>query len=199
MKYEAKTFELSGLDGISDDQIAQHRDILYTGYVKKLNEIREKLSTVDLGSANQTYSELRALKAEETFALNGVILHELYFGNLGRDSASPTGELSALIEKDFGSLESYKRELSACGLAARGWVVLGLSLLDSKLHNFCLDSHNSGVPVSTIPILVMDVYEHAYGIDYGVKRPPYIEAFIKNIDWSACEQRLIAAKVSMKL
>jgi Fe-Mn family superoxide dismutase len=190
MAHEPKKFDLKGLEGISDNQIAQHRDTLYAGYVKKLNEIEERLKDVDLGTANQIFSELRALKAEESFALNGVILHELYFENLGGKGGKPSGKLAELIDRDFGSFEKWEANFKACGMAARGWVKLGLCGYDGKLHNYCMDSHNSNVPGGTAPVLIMDVYEHAYMIDYGVKRPPYIDAFMKNIDWSVAEKRL---------
>ncbi len=190
MALQPKTFELTGLEGISDEQIAQHRDILYVGYVNKFNEIQERLKRCDLSTANQTFSDLRALKSEETFALNGVMLHELYFENLGGKGGVPTGELSNLVVRDFGSFEKWQEEFKACGMSARGWVLLGFNPIDGRLHNFCLDTHNFNVPMTTTPILVMDVYEHAYTIDYGVKRQPYIEAFMKNIEWSICGQRL---------
>ena len=194
MKHTIREFNLKGLDGISDDQIAQHRDILYAGYVKKLNEIEERLEKVDLSASNQIFSEFRALKAEETFALNGVILHELYFENLGGKMGKPSGALLELIERDFGTFDKWEENFKACGMAARGWVILGLSTYDGKLHNWCLDAHNSLVPVGAVPILVMDVYEHAYTIDYGVKRPPYIDAFMKNVEWKACEGRMSGFK-----
>lgn len=190
MAHQTKTFELKGLDGISEEQIKQHRDTLYAGYVNKLNEIEERLKGVDLSKANQTFSDLRALKADETFALNGVILHELYFENLGGKGGKAEGKLADLMARDFGSFDSWTANFKACGMAARGWVILGLNTYDGKLHNYCLDSHNFNVPANTVPLLVMDVYEHAYMIDYGVKRPPYIEAFMKNIRWSACSERL---------
>ncbi len=190
MAHEPKKFELKGLEGISENQISQHRDVLYVGYVNKLNEIEERLKTVDMSKANQIFSELRALKTDESFALNGVLLHELYFENLGGKGGKPSGELSELIARDFGSFDKWVEEFKACGMAARGWVKLGLCLYDGKLHNYCMDSHNFNVPGGTAPILIMDVYEHAYMIDYGVKRPPYIEAFMKNIDWSVSEKRL---------
>lgn len=191
MTHQPKSFPLKGLDGISDNQIAQHRDTLYAGYVNKLNEIEERLKNVDLTKANQTFSDLRALKADETFALNGVILHELYFGNLGgKHGGTPTGKLADLIARDFGSFGQWSDRFKACGMAARGWVILGLNTYDGKLHNYCLDSHNFNVPAATVPILVMDVYEHAYMIDYGVKRPPYIEAFMKNVNWAEAASRL---------
>lgn len=193
MAYQAKKFELKNLEGISENQISQHRDILYAGYVTKLNEIEERLKTADISKANQIFSELRALKAEESFALNGVLLHELYFENLGGKGGQATGELSNLIAKDFGSFQKWEAEFKACGMAARGWVILAFCPVDGRLHNFCLDSHNSNVAPMAPPVLVMDVYEHAYMIDYGVKRAPYIDAFMKNVDWKVCGQRLSEA------
>ncbi len=190
MAHQPRKFELKGLDGISDNQISQHMDILYAGYVNKLNEIEERLKGVDITKANQVFSDFRALKAEESFALNGVVLHELYFGNLGGKAALPTGKLQDLMARDFGSFEDWADNFKACGMAARGWVILGMSAYDGRLHNYCLDTHNFNFPAMCTPLLVMDVYEHAYAIDYGVKRPPYIEAFMKNIDWEAAVNRL---------
>lgn len=190
MAYQPKKFDLKGLDGISDNQISQHKDTLYVGYVNKLNEIEERLRTVDVSKANQVYSDFRGLKADETFALNGVVLHELYFENLGGKGSKPKGKLADLIVREFGSIEKWTENFKACGMAARGWVILGLCTYDGKLHNYCLDTHNFNFPANTISILVLDVYEHAYVIDYGVKRPPYIDAFIKNIDWATAEKRL---------
>lgn len=189
MNHQVKKFDLT-LEGISDKQISQHRDILYAGYVNKLNEIEERLKTADITKANQAFSDFRALKVEETFALNGVVLHELYFENLGVKSAKPTGKLSDLLAREFGSFDRWIENLKACGMAARGWVILGLSTYDGKLHNYCLDAHNDRVPVNVVPILVLDVYEHAYVIDFGVKRAPYLDAFVKNINWDAAAKRL---------
>ena len=190
MGYEAKSFNLKGLRGISDEQLSQHIDVLYAGYVKKLNEIRQRLDSVELTTANQVYSELRALKLEESFAMNGVVLHELYFGNLGGDGRLEDSRLKELIVRDFGSIEHWQQQFKACAMAARGWVVLGFSLNEDRLVNWCLDAHSTGLPAGLKPVLVIDVYEHAYMIDYGVKRPPYIDAFMDNIDWNVCIQRL---------
>ncbi len=191
MAHQLKKFELKNLDSISDNQIAQHRDILYAGYVNKLNELEERLKSVDRSKANQIFSDFRALKSDETFALNGVILHELYFANLSaKGENKPSGKLADLTARDFGSFEKWQEDFKACGMAARGWVIFGYCSYDGKLHNYCLDTHNYNVPSLVSPILVMDVYEHAYVIDYGVKRPPYIDAFMKNIDWSVCQIRL---------
>jgi len=190
MKHQIREFKLQGLEGLSENQISQHRDILYAGYVNKLNEIEDRLQKADITKANQIFSELRALKADETFALNGVVLHELYFGNLGGKGTTPSRELSSLIARDFGTVDKWTENFKACGMAARGWVILGLSTYDGRLHNYCLDTHNFNFPASCVPLVVMDVYEHAYTIDYGVKRPPYIEAFMKNLDWNAAAERL---------
>ncbi len=190
MAHRVKNFDLRELDGISENQISQHRDILYAGYVKKINEIEEKLETADRSKANQTYSEFRGLKADETFALNGVLFHELYFENLGGKGGIPDGKVLELIERDFGSFDRWEEDFKACGLAGRGWVLLTFSLYDGRLHNYTLDTHNYNVPALQIPLLVMDVYEHAYAIDYGVKRPPYIDAFLRNIRWDVVNNRL---------
>ncbi|MEK6561308.1 MAG: superoxide dismutase [Nitrospirota bacterium] len=190
MSHEAKKFELKGLEGLSDSQISQHRDILYVGYVNKLNEIEDKLKGADRSKANQIYSEYRGLKADETFALNGVILHELYFENMGGRGGNPTGQVADLIKRDFGSIEAWIEDFKACGMAVRGWVVLTYNLWDGKLHNYGADAHNFNFPAMAWPLLVMDVYEHAYTIDYGVKRPPYIDTFMKNINWDAANRRL---------
>lgn len=190
MAHEPRKFELKNLNGISENQISQHRDILYAGYVNKLNEIEERLKSVDRSKANQVFSEFRALKVDETFALNGVILHELYFENMGGKGGKASGEVSDMITQEFGSFDKWQDDFKACGMAARGWVIMGFCEYDGKIHNYCLDAHNATVPCCVTPLLVMDVYEHAYVIDYGVKRPPYIDAFMKNIDWKVCEKRL---------
>ncbi|MBI5192023.1 MAG: superoxide dismutase [Nitrospirae bacterium] len=190
MSHEIKKFEMGKLEGLSENQISQHKDILYVGYVNKLNEIEDRLGTADRTKANQIYSEYRALKADETFALNGVVLHELYFDNLGGSGGNPTGKIADLINRDFGSAEKWIEDFKACGMAVRGWVMLAYSFYDGRLHNYGADAHHNNYPALAWPLLVMDVYEHAYTIDYGVKRPPYIETFMKNINWDAANRRL---------
>lgn len=190
----AKTLpkKLLKMDGISGDQIKQHFT-LYEGYVKKLAEIREKLKNLtadDLQAANQSYSHLRALKVGETFAMNGVTLHEDYFGNLGGEGTKAADRVQSYIKTEFGSAETFKNHFAACGMAVRGWVMLVWNHFTGKLEIFGSDVHDFGSVWRATPILVMDVYEHAYMIDYGVRRPPYIEAFIKNIDWNEVAKRL---------
>lgn len=184
--------KLLKMDGISANQISQHFT-LYEGYVKKLAEVREKLEKItpeDLQGANQSYSHLRGLKVAETFAMNGITLHEDYFGNLGGEGTKTLDRVGFEIKKEFGSLDSFKNNFSACGMAVRGWVMLVWNHFTGKLEIFGSDVHDFGSVWRATPILVMDVYEHAYMIDYGVKRPPYIEAFMKNIDWTEVAKRL---------
>lgn len=180
---QVKPLKYTELDGLSEKQLKEHHDVLYTGYVKKIGEIEDKLKNVDLSLANATYSELRELKMEETFALNGVKLHEGYFDNMSKGGAKPAGKILEMITRDFGSCEAWEKEFKALGLTARGWVVLCYDLDERKLKNIICDSHNQGGVWNSIALLIMDVYEHAYFIDYATGRKAYIEAFFKNIDW----------------
>lgn len=191
MAHEVKKFEYKKpLEGLSDNQISQHRDILYVGYVNKTNEIEDRLKTVDKTKVSPIFSEFGELKREEIFATNGMRLHEWYFGNLGGSGGAPNGKLAEQIKRDFGSIQAWEEEFKAAALCARGWVVLAYDLEDGKLHNYSSDYQDTGGVWGVLPVLVLDVYEHAYLIDYGVKRAPYVDAFMKNIDWSAANNRL---------
>ena len=179
------------LDGISEKQIREHYT-LYEGYVKKLNEVREKLadSGFDKSVPNQTYSILRALKLGETFAACGVILHEAYFGNLGGKGTEVGKKTKKLLEERFGTFENFKKIVADCGIAVRGWAVLAYESLSKSLRVIGADAHDVGAIWDAQPILVMDVYEHAYFLDFGTKRADYIEAFWKNVDWNEVERRI---------
>jgi superoxide dismutase, Fe-Mn family len=188
MPYEPQKLPFSKLTGISEKTIQIHHDKLYAGYVNKRNEIIEKLATVDRSAANQSFSEYRALKLEETFTTNGQYLHEFYFNVLGGEGGEASGELRAAIDKDFGSYEKWVEDFKACGMAARGWVVLAYDHNDKKLHNYICDAHNQGGIWGSTPIVVLDTYEHAYFIDYGSDRKTYIEDYFKNINWKAASE-----------
>ncbi|MEK7115872.1 MAG: Fe-Mn family superoxide dismutase [Patescibacteria group bacterium] len=179
------------LTGISDKTLAIHHDKLYAGYVAKKNEISEKLGKLshggDISSANQSYSELRALKDGETFATNGVYLHEWYFDTLGGDGHA-SGVLVDELTKKYGSIENFTNYFSACGMAARGWVVLCWDTHDATLRVYIGDAHNQGGVWGCLPILVLDVYEHAYFIDYGSDRTAYIADWWKNLDWKKANE-----------
>ena len=181
----------SNLKGISNDQIEPHFEAHYKGYVTKYNEIQEKLADLnfsDRSKANQNYSEFRELKVEETFNYMGVVLHELYFGHLGA-KGQPSETFKKKVEEDFGSWDACVQELKATGIAFRGWAVLGLDIFSGRLVINGLDAHNVYNYTGLIPLIVLDTYEHAYYVDYKNKRPPYIDAFLENINWDVVNER----------
>jgi len=183
-----KELNYQKLTGLSEKQLSEHHDVLYAGYVKKVNEIREKLNEVDPSLANATFSEIRELKLELSFALNGVRLHEWYFENMGGDG-EPTEKIKKRIEADFGTFEKWQEEFVALGISARGWVILTEND-EGKLENYLCDWHSQGGIWGAKPLLVMDVYEHAYFIDYATNRKAYIESFLNNINWEIVERRM---------
>ena len=186
--FEAKKFEsIRQLDGISEKTMTEHYK-LYEGYVKKANEIMEKLKTVDKAAANQTYSDLRELKVEYTFAVGGVKNHEIYFGHLGGKGGEASGGLGELIERDFGSFKNFQEDMKQTGIAARGWVWLAIDWDTKKLFNYLGDSQNTFPVWNCTPLVALDTYEHAYWLDYGTGRAAYIDAFFKNLDWSGIEK-----------
>ncbi|MBU1953346.1 Fe-Mn family superoxide dismutase, partial [Patescibacteria group bacterium] len=159
MTYEAKPLPFNRqLVGISEKAIQIHHDKLYTGYINKRNEIEQKLKSVDRSAANATYSEYGELKREESFAANGVVLHEYYFSVLGGEG-QPGGALMAELEKHFGSYDKWLEDFKASGMVSRGWVVLAYDFNTGKLHNYLCDAHNHGGIWGAMPIIVMDMYE----------------------------------------
>ncbi len=183
-----------GLEGISDTQIDNHFDVHYKGYVNKLNEIWSKLPDADRSKANQNYSDFRALKLEETFNYGGSLLHELYFEGLTPKHSEVPKEFKDAVAKDFGSYEKWLEDFKATGTAFRGWAILVYDLNYGKLRNIGSDAHNVGLIWNSIAVLTMDVYEHAYYVDYGAKRAPYLDAFMKNVNWPVVMDRLNRAK-----
>ncbi|HOK53342.1 MAG TPA: superoxide dismutase [Armatimonadota bacterium] len=176
------------MDGISKRQIEEHQ-VLYENYVKKTNEIRRRLRDVDRQNANANYDEFRELKVELSFTLDAVKLHEAYFFNLG-GGGRPSDKLMDMINRSFGSFDAWERDLRASGMAARGWAITAYDFDDNRLHNFIADDHNTYGIWNSLPVIVLDVYEHAYMIDYGIKRVPYIDAFFKNINWNEVNNRV---------
>src|SRR3954464_4512205 len=170
------------LDGISRETIEAHYK-LYQGYVNKRNEILGKLGEVDLGSANQVYSDLRALKVDLTFAIGGIKNHEVYFEHLGGTGGDPGGIFGDLVKRDFGSAADWRSDLKATGLAARGWGGAGYDGEERRLFNWIGDAQNTFPVWNATPLVALDVYEHAYFVDFGTDRAAYIEAFFHNMDY----------------
>ncbi len=170
------------LPGITKKMLDEHFK-LYEGYVKKTNEIQKKIEEADKSEANGVFSYIGELKRQETFAVNGMKLHEVYFGHLGGDG-QPKGDLVKMIERDFGSMDAWKLDMIATGISARGWAILAYDYKDNRLHNYGSDAHNVGAVWAAVPLIVLDVYEHAYFMDYGVNRKDYINSFFGNLDWN---------------
>lgn len=192
IKIQPKTFseKIFQMKGISKKTVEEHLK-LYQGYVNKYNEIQEKLAGLtdnDLATANQTYSFIRELKLELTFAWGGVVNHEIYFSHLGGVGGSPASDLLKQINKDFGSFEAYKKEVKATGMAARGWVWTAWNEKEERLFNYLGDAQNIFPVWYAKPILALDTYEHAYFIDFGVNRGGYIDSFFENLDWRKIEE-----------
>jgi Fe-Mn family superoxide dismutase len=173
---------LYDLDGISRDTIEAHYK-LYQGYVNKRNEILGKLAEIDLASANQVYSEVRELKVELSFAIGGIKNHELYFEHLGGAGGDPDGPAGDLIARDFGSAAAWRGDLKATGMAGRGWAWTAYDWDEGRLFNYVGDAQNTFPIWNATPIVALDVYEHAYWLDYQTDRASYIDAFLANLDW----------------
>ena len=181
-------FDFSGgLDGMSEKMLNDHK-ALYEGYVSKTNEIQEKVDKADKSRANQSFSEFGELKRQETFSVNGMKLHEVYFYHLKKGGTDIGPVLKAMIEADFDSVDAWKEEMVATGIASRGWAILAFDYKDMRLHIYGQDAHNIGAVWGCAPLIALDVYEHAYFTDYGKSRADYIEAFFKNLDFMAVEE-----------
>ena len=171
------------LDGISRESVEAHFK-LYEGYVNKRNEIMGKLDELDVASANQVYSEVRALKVDLSFAIGGIKNHEIYFDHLGGGGGEPDGAIRELIFRDFGSVENWRADLKATGMAGRGWAWTAYDWDEGRLFNYIGDAQNTFPVWNATPLVALDVYEHAYFLDFQTDRASYIEAFFANLDWN---------------
>ena len=193
--YQAKKFNLSGLTGISDQTLEMHFK-LYEGYVKETNNLQEKIAAIlKDGKVDQeempAYSEL---KRRLGFEYNGMVLHEYYFGNLKKDGGGDPKRGSSFLtvaEESFGSYKNWKTDFVGIGkMRGVGWAICYQDPTSGRLSNHWISLHEIGNVAGYTPVLVMDVWEHAFILDYKpAERPKYIEAFFSNIDWSAVEQR----------
>lgn len=190
MAKEIRSFKhlLGKLDGISDPQLEAHFG-LYEGYVKKLNEIEEKLEKTDKALTNYSFGEYSELKRRHCVPYNGTYLHEMYFDNLIATEA-PSSQFEALAKAAFGSIDNWKADVKATGLAVPGWVVTCIETTSGKLKNVQVMEHHIGFPLNHVPVLVMDTWEHAFFLDYKANRGAYIDVFFKNINWSVVNSRV---------
>jgi Fe-Mn family superoxide dismutase len=185
------------LEGISRQAVDAHYK-LYQGYVAKRNEILGKLGDVDLSAANQVYSELRALKVELTFAVGGIKNHEIYFEHLGGEGGAPVGSFGELIERDFGSADAWRADLKATGMGGRGWAWTAYDWDEGRLFNYIGDAQNTYAIWNATPLVALDVYEHAYFLDYQTDRSSYIDAFFTNLDWDVVNDWVSRYQIPLK-
>jgi superoxide dismutase, Fe-Mn family len=196
--YQVKEFDLSGLNGISDQTLEMHFK-LYEGYVKETNRLMEAIAEIlKDGRVDQeempAYSEL---KRRLGFEYNGMVLHEYYFGNLKKDGGGDPARNSLFlqaVESGFGSFDLWKTDFTSVGkMRGVGWAICYLDPLHGQLSNHWVTLHEVGNVSGFIPVLVMDVWEHAFLLDYKpAERPKYIEAFFSNLNWQTVEERLSA-------
>jgi Fe-Mn family superoxide dismutase len=192
MAYVAKDFSfLLGMPGFSDNLLKNHFT-LYQGYVNNTNKVMENLAAMAKEGKEGT-PEFGELKRRLGWEFNGMRLHELYFMNLGGDgdlSKAPNREKKK--KEQFGSVEMCAKDFKATGtMRGIGWVVMYQDLESGLIFNQWINEHDVGHPAGCNPLLILDVFEHAYMTDYGLKRTDYIEAFFKNVKWDVVENRLV--------
>lgn len=191
MAYTAKDYAaLIGMEGFSETLLKNHFT-LYQGYVTNTNKVLDTLKSlvVDGKAATPEFAELKRRLGWE---FNGMRLHELYFENLGGKAAlDPGSALGKAMAASFGSYDEWLKDFKATGtMRGIGWVALYQDTSNGQLINFWINEHDVANPAGCNPILIMDVFEHAFMIDYGLKRADYIEAFFNNIKWTAAEARM---------
>ena len=189
---EPKNYEhlIGKIKGLSENQLRAHFT-LYQGYVKKLNEIEQKLSTADRSAPNYSYNEYSELKRREPVAYNGTYLHELYFDNLGGEGTTPPEGFKKAVTQTFGSWDNYIADLKAATASAHGWVLTCYAYADQKVRNVLVQSeHHVGLQVDTHVMVAIDVWEHAYFMDYGTKKPDYVAAVLGSLNWDTIGQRV---------
>jgi Fe-Mn family superoxide dismutase len=191
MGYEAKDYSaLIGMKGFSETLLKNHFT-LYQGYVNNTNKLWD-IMTAMLKDGKTGTPEYAELKRRFGFEFNGMRLHEYYFGNLGgKKPVDKAGALAKKVAGAYGSYESWEQDFKATGaMRGIGWVVLYQDNTNGWLFNQWINEHEVGHPAGCSPILVMDVFEHAFMLDYGLKRADYINAFFQNIDWGVVTKRL---------
>jgi Fe-Mn family superoxide dismutase len=185
-------FDAAKLKGLSEKLLTSHHDNNYGGAVKRLNLIQQQLGGMPKDAAPY---QIGALKREELIATNSMILHELYFGNLGGDGKA-SGPIVPLLTTEYGSLAAWEQEFRQTGLSlggGSGWVIVTYSPHQHAVHTYWAGDHTQNLAWGT-PLLVMDMYEHAYAMDYGANAKAYIDAFFQNLDWDAVSQRAEQAR-----
>lgn len=195
MTHTTKDFThlIGQLPGMTDRQVETHLG-LYAGYVKKLNEIEEKLKTVSPTESNYSYGAYSELKRRETVAFNGSYLHQSYFENMTAKPPEVGSEFRTSIEASWGTWDNFVADIKGSAASTPGWVVLTKNQVDNRLHTYIMYEHHVGFPIQNNIVMALDCWEHAFAIDYGTDKPKYIENFLKVVDWEVIAQRYAALK-----
>jgi len=191
MRYEVAPlpFKPHRLDGLTDRLILSHYENNYGGAVRRLNAIETRLAGLDWAAA--PVFEINGVKREQLIATNSMILHEVYFDGLGEERGDPAGDLAAALERDFGSVARWRSEFAAMAKAqggGSGWTLLTWSPRAGRLVNAWAADHTHGI-ADGAPILAIDMYEHAYHLDFGARAAAYVDAVMRNIAWPRVAER----------
>lgn len=181
---------------LSEENKTAHQELM-EGYAKALNEISAALDTADRDAANPNNSAFRSLKVDETYNLNAAFLHAMFFENISdlRSTLSMDSLTHMRLERDWGSFDAWQRDFIACALSSRnGWVVTVYNIFLKRYMNIVVDLHNIGVPFSSIPIIVIDCWEHSYYRDYLKDRRAYVFTMMKELKWTTVEERIRKAE-----
>ena len=197
---QSKKYELS-TELLSEKSKAAHQE-LFEQYSNQLNKVSAQLDVASREDANPNYSEFRSLKMDETHNINGSYLHALYFDNISDvNSIIMLDSLSYLrLERDFGTFDDWQSDFIACALSSRGgWAMTVYSLPLQRYMNIIVDDHTTGIPAATIPVIVLNVAEHAYFRDYLADRKAYVYAMMKELNWDVVERRVKKAEKVAKV
>jgi Fe-Mn family superoxide dismutase len=193
MAHEAKNFDRLIQDCkefLSENQLKNHFT-LYQGYVKKLNEIEQKLGSADPTTANYSFGDYSELRRREPVAYNGTVLHELYFAGLGAPGGEAPAHFKKAVEQSFGSWDKWIADVKGIVGSGHGWCLVNYDWNFSKVRNLFVQSeHHVGLLPNQTTLLAIDAWEHAYFMDYGTKKPDYLAGVLKHINWKSVEHHL---------
>lgn len=185
----AKNYNFSNVKFLSAMQLSEHY-ALYVRYIDCINKVNEDISYSNLSDCSSNYSSMRSSQKSKTFCFDAIKLHELYFENLTGNNTRICGSSEKVIDEVFGSYDSFLEKFKCVAMSMRGWVLFCYDRYQDEFYIYGQDSHDDGVMLYAEPLIVLDVYEHAYMIDYGINRKLYIDVFFENLDFKVVNERL---------
>jgi Fe-Mn family superoxide dismutase len=188
---QAKKFDLR-TELLSNKNKRAHLELM-DGYIESLNQISAQLDAVDRATVNANSSEFRSLKLDEVYNINGSFLHGMFFENISDLQSQLTMDTLTFmrLERDFGSFDDWQKDFIACAISARnGWALTVYNSHLNRFVNVVVDSHNQNIPISSFPIIVLDMWEHSYYRDYLKDKKTYVHAMMKELDWETIEARV---------